>query len=223
MSNELYLTGIGMTSKRTRLRMIDRLRQRGIKDIRVLACFEQVPRHIFVDEALGHKAYEDVALPIGHSQTLSQPYVTAKMAELVLEAPCHQRILEIGTGSGFLTCVLANLAQEVFSIERIKILQEKASRRIELLALNNVRLKLADGHLGWPTEQPFDVIVGTAAAKTPPPALLAQLLADGGRLIMPIGEETQALTVIDRVGERWLSRQIESCVFVPMLAGVKQE
>ena len=217
------LTGIGMTSSRTRTRMIERLLEQGIRHPAVLACFDQVPRHLFVDEALGHKAYEDISVPIGYSQTLSQPYIVARMSELVLAAPHHERVLEIGTGSGFQTCVLAKLVDEVFSVERIKPLQDKARSRLRTLRLTNTQLKMADGFLGWPTQAPFDVIIGTAAPKSPPPELLDQLIPDGGRLIMPIGEEIQYLTVIDKHGEDFDIQQIEPVVFVPMLSGVKTQ
>lgn len=212
-----------MTSKRTRARMIERLQEQGISDPAVLACFEKVPRHLFVDEALGHKAYEDISVPIGYSQTLSQPYIVGKMTELVMAAAHHERILEIGTGSGFQTCVLANLVEEVFSVERIKPLQDKARTRLRALGLYNCQLKMADGFLGWPTQAPFDVIIGTAAPKTPPPELLDQLIPDGGRLIMPIGERTQYLTVIDKHGDDIDIQKIEPVVFVPMLNGVKRQ
>lgn len=217
------LTGIGMTSSRTRSRMIERLQEQGIRHPAVLACFERVPRHLFVDEALGHKAYEDISVPIGYSQTLSQPYIVARMSELVMSAPHHERVLEIGTGSGFQTCVLANLVDEVFSVERIKPLQDKARMRLRTLGLRNTQLKMADGFLGWPTQAPFDVIIGTAAPKTPPPELLDQLIPDGGRLIMPIGEDVQHLTVIDKQGDDYDIQQIEPVVFVPMLSGVKTQ
>ncbi|TXR54060.1 protein-L-isoaspartate(D-aspartate) O-methyltransferase [Reinekea thalattae] len=213
--------GIGMTSARTRARMIDRLVEQGIQNAKVLACFELVPRHLFVDEALGHKAYEDISVPIGYAQTLSQPYIVAKMSELVLQAPHHERVLEIGTGSGFQTCVLANLVDEVYSVERIAPLQQKAKSRLQQLNLKNVQLKMDDGFFGWPEEGPFDVIIGTAAPSEPPMELLDQLIPDGGRLIMPIGEEQQYLTVIDKVDDQITKTQIEPVVFVPMLSGVK--
>lgn len=215
--------GIGMTSARTRARLIERLIDQGIKDPRVLDCFEAVPRHLFVDEALGHKAYEDISVPIGYAQTLSQPYIVARMSELVLQAPHHENILEIGTGSGFQTCVLANLVEDVYSVERIAPLQKKARQRLQTLKLRNVHLKMADGFLGWPDQAPFDVIIGTAAPSAPPAELLDQLIPDGGRLIMPIGEETQYLTVIDKIDGDIDIQKIEPVHFVPMLNGVKQQ
>ncbi len=221
--SNLHVRGIGMTSARTRARMIERLVEKGISHPQVLACFDKVPRHLFVDEALGHKAYEDISVPIGYAQTLSQPYIVAKMSELVLAAPHHERVLEIGTGSGFQTCVLANLVEEVFSVERIRPLQEKAKQRLDTLKLRNVHLKMADGFLGWPDQAPFDVIIGTAAPSVPPPELVDQLIPDGGRLIMPIGEETQYLTVIDKVDNELVIKRIEPVLFVPMLSGVKNQ
>ena len=221
MANDRPLSGIGMTSARTRQRMIERLQEQGIRDPRVLACFEKVPRHLFVDEALGHKAYEDISVPIGYSQTLSQPYIVARMSELVLAAPHHESVLEIGTGSGFQTSVLANLVDEVWSVERIAPLQNKARERLRQLKLRNVNLKMADGFLGWPSQAPFDVIIGTAAPEAPPAELIEQLIPDGGRLIMPIGAETQYLTVIDMIDGELVMEKIEPVVFVPMLSGVR--
>jgi protein-L-isoaspartate(D-aspartate) O-methyltransferase len=217
------IKGIGMTSARTRQRLIERLYEQGISNTKVIACFESVPRHLFVDEALGHKAYEDISVPIGYAQTLSQPYIVAKMSELVLQPEHCERVLEIGTGSGFQTCVLAKLVDEVFSIERIAPLQEKAKSRILTLDLNNVQLKMDDGFFGWPEQAPFDVIIGAAAPKEPPRELIDQLVPDGGRLIMPIGEETQYLTVIDKYDDELNIQKIEPVIFVPMLNGVKAQ
>lgn len=221
MSN---IEGIGMTSKRTRQRLVERLFAQGIRNTDVLACFEEkVPRHLFIDEALNHKAYEDVSLPIGHSQTISQPYIVARMTELVLQATHYERVLEIGTGSGFQTSVLANVVPEVFSVERIAPLQKKAKERLDLLKLRNVSLKMDDGFLGWPDEGPFDVIIGTAAPHEPPKELIDQLVPDGGRLIMPIGEEEQYLTVIDKHDDALDIQKVEQVIFVPMLKGVKRK
>lgn len=217
----MNLKGIGMTSERTRQRLIERLFEKGIRDPRVLDCFSRVPRHIFVDEALGHKAYEDMAVPIGYGQTLSQPYIVARMTELVLGARHHERVLEIGTGSGFQTAVLTQVVDEVFSVERIKPLQQKARERMRWLKIYNARLKLDDGFLGWPGEGPFDVIIGTAAPEEAPSELIDQLIPDGGRLILPIGTETQFLTVIERDGDTTHTHQVEPVHFVPMLKGVQ--
>lgn len=219
----MNIKGIGMTSERTRQRLIERLFEKGIRNPRVLDCFNKVPRHLFVDEALGHKAYEDIAVPIGYSQTLSQPYIVARMTELVLNAQHHERVLEIGTGSGFQTAVLANLVDQVYSVERIKPLQDKARERLRLLKLYNTRLKLDDGFLGWPDQAPFDVIIGTAAPSEPPRELIEQLVPDGGRLILPIGTQEQWLTLIERDGDDWHSEAIEAVRFVPMLTGVQRE
>ncbi len=218
----MNLKGIGMTSERTRQRLIERLFERGIRDTRVLECFAKVPRHIFVDEALGHKAYEDTAVPIGYGQTLSQPYIVARMTELVLGARHHERVLEIGTGSGFQTSVLAQVVDEVFSVERIKPLQQKARERLRTLKIYNARLKLDDGFLGWPNEGPFDVIIGTAAPDEAPAELVDQLVPDGGRLILPVGSEEQYLTVIERDGDELHTHKVEPVRFVPMLKGVQK-
>ncbi|PTY37162.1 protein-L-isoaspartate O-methyltransferase [Saccharospirillum sp. MSK14-1] len=219
----MNLRGIGMTSERTRRRLIERLFEKGIRDPKVLECFNQVPRHIFVDEALGHKAYEDTAVPIGYAQTLSQPYIVARMTELVLSARHHERVLEIGTGSGFQTAVLCQVVDEVFSVERIAPLQQKARQRLRELKIHNARLKLDDGFLGWPDEGPFDVIIGTAAPEAPPPELINQLVPDGGRLILPLGSDVQYLTVIEREGDDIHTHQIEPVRFVPMLNGVQRD
>lgn len=212
------LQGIGMTSRRTRLRLIQRLREHGIKDERVLGVMEDVPRHIFLDEALSHRAYEDTSLPIGHSQTLSQPYIVAKMTEALIQ---HQpaRVLELGTGSGYQTAILARLVDEVYSVERIKPLQDKARDRLRKLSLRNVVLRHADGGIGWPEKGPFDGIIVTAAPKTVPEELLAQL-ADGGVMIAPVGEESQMLVQVVRKGNDFETTDIEPVRFVPLLGGV---
>jgi len=173
-----------MTSQRTRDRMVGRLAEQGIRDTRVLEAMAAEPRHLFLDEALAHRAYEDTSLPIGHGQTLSQPWMVARMTELVIqEAPA--RLLEIGTGSGYQTLILARLVPELWSIERINSLHRRAGPRLRLLEAHNVRLRLADGGHGWPEEAPFDVILLTACAGELPGPLLAQL-ADGGVLITPL-------------------------------------
>lgn len=212
------LQGIGMTSRRTRLRLIQRLREHGIKDERVLEVMEDVPRHIFLDEALSHRAYEDTSLPIGHSQTLSQPYIVAKMTEALIQ---HQpaRVLELGTGSGYQTAILARLVDEVYSVERIKPLQDKARERLRKLSQRNVVLRHADGGIGWPEKGPFDGIIVTAAPKTLPEELLAQL-ADGGVMIAPVGEESQMLVQVVRKGNDFETTDIEPVRFVPLLGGV---
>lgn len=213
------IDGIGMTSRRTRMRLIQRLRESGIRDEAVLGVMEELPRHIFLDEALAHRAYEDTALPIGHSQTLSQPYIVARMTELLMSrAP--SRVLELGTGSGYQTAVLAALCDEVYSVERIKPLQDQARERLRLLKIRNVMLRHADGGMGWPERAPFDGILVTAAPKSVPQELLGQL-ADGGVLVAPVGDEgRQTLVTITRDGDRFHTEEIEAVRFVPLLGGV---
>lgn len=215
------LTGIGMTSQRTRDRMMQRLREQGIRSIAVLDLMRSTPRHIFLDEALAQRAYEDSALPIGYQQTLSQPYIVARMTELLFQNGPRARILEIGTGSGYQTAILAGMpnVERVFSIERIQPLQEKARQRLRALKIYNVNLRLADGSLGWSDQGPFDGILAAAAPQEVPPELIAQL-ADGGRLVIPVGGDAeQQLVVIDRIGEEVVSAVIEPVRFVPLLGG----
>lgn len=213
------IDGIGMTSRRTRMRLIQRLRESGIRDEAVLAAMESLPRHIFLDEALAHRAYEDTALPIGHSQTLSQPYIVARMTELLMSRT-PSRVLELGTGSGYQTAVLAALCDEVYSVERIKPLQDQARERLRLLRIRNVMLRHADGGMGWPERAPFDGILVTAAPKAVPQELLDQL-ADGGILVAPVGEEgRQTLVTVTREGDRFHTEDIEAVRFVPLLGGV---
>ncbi len=217
---EINLQGIGMTSQRTRQRLVDRLSSEGISNQAVLNTIASTPRHIFVDEAISHRAYEDTALPIGRGQTISQPYVVARMTELLLKFPNINRILEIGTGSGYQTSILAQMFNEVYSIERIQALQLKAKKILRQLGLNNVRYHYGDGFSGWPTEQQFDGIIVTAAPPTIPENLLAQL-ADGGVLIIPVGQQhqDQTLQLIQRNGEDFDYHDLEKVRFVPLLAG----
>lgn len=218
MSQTLDLQGIGMTSMRTRMRLVQRLRDQGIDNQEVLDVMANTPRHIFVDEALAHRAYEDTALPIGHYQTLSQPYIVARMTQVLMQSK-PSRVLELGTGSGFQTAILAQLVNEVFSVERIRPLQEKAKQRFRQLGLRNVYTRHADGGMGWPSSAPFDGIIVTAAPGEIPKELLGQL-ADGGRLVIPVGEDTQELTVVTRNGDNFDYKVIEPVYFVPLLAGV---
>ncbi|PSF05333.1 protein-L-isoaspartate O-methyltransferase [Marinobacter fuscus] len=210
--------GIGMTSRRTRMRLVQRLRDAGIESDAVLEVIGQVPRHIFLDEALAHRAYEDTSLPIGHGQTLSQPYIVARMTELLL-AHAPERVLELGTGSGYQTSVLARLFPHVFSVERIRPLQDRARDRLRQLDIRNVLLKHADGGMGWPDKGPFDGIIVTAAPVEVPRELLDQL-ADGGVLIAPVGEERQVLVEVIRKGDEFQRRELEPVHFVPLLGGV---
>ena len=214
------LQGSGFTSPRTRDRLITRLIAQGIRDQRVLDILRQTPRHIFLDEALAHRAYEDTALPIGHSQTLSQPYIVARMTELLLTTGPLTKVLEIGTGSGYQTAVLAQVAGIVHSIERIKALQDKARERLSALGLHNVRLRHADGLQGWPGEGGYDGIIGTAAALGVPSSL-TDLLGLGGRLVLPVGgPQSQQLVLVTRTAGGLQQQVIEPVNFVPMLGGV---
>lgn len=194
------LSGIGMTSQRTRERLITRLIEAGIKNYEVLDIIRATPRHIFVDEALAHRAYEDTALPIGFQQTLSQPYIVARMTELLLQGTRPKRVLEIGSGSGYQTAILAQVVDHVFSTERIAGLQAKAKKRMHQLELKNIRFQHSDGGYGWAQEAPFDAIIVTAAPSEVPKPLLDQLKV-GGRLVIPVGNEEQELQVIVRSEE----------------------
>ncbi len=212
------IDGIGMTSRRTRERLIQRLRDQGVSDNAVLDVIRATPRHLFLDEAMAHRAYEDVALPIGYQQTLSQPYIVARMTELLLANGPRTRVLEIGTGSGYQTAVLAQLVGEVYSVERIKPLQLKARQRMRQLKLRNVHMSHADGGMGWPERGPFDGILSAAAPEQVPEELLRQL-APGGRLVIPVGGQTQHLHVIDRTAEGFETAVVEPVYFVPLRPG----
>jgi protein-L-isoaspartate(D-aspartate) O-methyltransferase len=211
-------SGIGMTSQRTRERMVARLREQGIKDEVVLSAMNTIPRHIFVDEAIASRAYEDVALPIGFGQTISQPYIVARMSEILRSGTPLERVLEIGTGCGYQTAVLSRLAQEVYSVERLAPLLMRARGLLRELRLRNVKLKHADGSLGLPEAAPFDGIMVTAGATHVPPDLLHQL-AVGGRLVIPVGTDGQVLTLIERLPTEYRQTQLEAVRFVPLLAG----
>ena len=215
------IRGIGMTSQRTRMRLIDRLRSQGISDESVLDAMGETPRHLFVDEALAHRAYEDTALPIGFNQTLSQPYIVARMTELALQNGKPKRVLELGTGSGYPSAVLARVASEVFSIERIKPLLDKARQRLRALKARNVRCKHGDGFEGWAEFAPFDVILGAAAPETLPENLLSQL-APGGVLLLPVGGSSQKLIQVTLTDDGFEQTVVEDVFFVPMLEGVQR-
>jgi protein-L-isoaspartate(D-aspartate) O-methyltransferase len=226
--NTPNLAGIGMTSQRTRERMIASLLDKGIKNWAVLDVMRTTPRHIFLDEALAHRAYEDTALPIGFNQTISQPYIVARMTEAAIgnrvqEGSKVPRVLEIGTGCGYQTAVLAQLAERVWTVERIQPLLERARRNFALLNLRNIRSKHDDGSLGWPEYGPFDVIIAAAAPQHVPVDLLAQL-AEGGRLVIPVGSEKmgQELRLIERHDGQFLSRVLEQVNFVPLYVGQVQ-
>ncbi|GGY58769.1 protein-L-isoaspartate O-methyltransferase [Bacterioplanes sanyensis] len=217
--NEHLLSGIGMTSQRTRNRLVQRLRQSGIEDEQVLMVMANTPRHVFVDEALAHRAYEDTALPIGHGQTISQPYTVARMTEVLMQGGPLRKVLEIGTGSGYQTAVLSPLVDKVYSVERIAPLQKRAQQRLRQLQLRNISLKLSDGSWGWPEAGPFDGILAAAAPEVIPQALLDQL-ADGGRMVIPVGGEQQTLMLITRDGDNIERQALESVNFVPFLPGL---
>ena len=218
---DLEIDGIGMTSRRTRERLIQRLLDQGIQSSKVLDAIRTIPRHLFLDEALAHRAYEDTALPIGHNQTLSQPYIVAKMTEILLAQGGLHKVLEIGTGSGYQTAVLASLVGKVYSVERIRPLQEKARHRLSRLSLNNVRLRHTDGGMGWSEESPFDGIIVTAAPGEIPEELLGQLSPEGGRLVIPVGgNDFQDLVLVARNGDEYQRKVLEAVRFVPLLSGV---
>ncbi|MDA8628221.1 protein-L-isoaspartate(D-aspartate) O-methyltransferase [Pseudomonadales bacterium] len=208
-----------MTSQRTRNRLTDRLREQGIVNETVLQVMASTPRHLFVDEALAHRAYEDTALPIGNSQTISQPYIVARMTELLLQDVPPTSVLEVGTGSGYQTAILAQLMDQVFTVERISALLDRALGRFRQLGLHQIKSKYDDGHLGWAEKGPFDAIIVTASPREVPAALLAQLRA-GGRLIIPVGDaETQTLTLVTRRDDGFETTLVEPVRFVPLLGG----
>ncbi|HHH39450.1 MAG TPA: protein-L-isoaspartate(D-aspartate) O-methyltransferase [Sedimenticola sp.] len=215
------LRGIGMTSDRTRERLVQRLRRDGVRDPAVLAAIRSTPRHIFVDEALASRAYEDTALPIGQGQTISQPYIVARMTELLLQGGRPDTVLEIGTGSGYQTAILAQLVKRVYSVERIAVLQQRARQRLRALALSNTRLHHTDGGQGLPEYAPFDAILVTAAPEGIPRVLVEQL-KPGGRMVLPIGSgHEQVLVRVTRTATGYHKELLEPVVFVPLLRGVK--
>ncbi len=209
--------GIGMTSLRTRERLIQRLRASGIRDERVLSALLHVPRHLFVDEALASRAYEDSSLPIGYSQTISRPYIVARMTEVLLAGGPLSKVLEVGTGSGYQTAILLALVEDVYSVERIEPLHLLARRRLQDLGHRHFRLKLSDGSWGWPEHAPYDGILVAAAPDAIPMALCEQL-APGGRMVIPIGEkQVQELVLITRGSEGFVIEQLGSVNFVPLV------
>ena len=210
--------GIGMTSQRTRDRMVARLREKGIKDEVVLAAMAAVPRHIFIEEALASRAYEDTALPIGFEQTISQPFIVARMLEALRGGKKIRRVLEVGTGCGYQAALLAQLAEEAYSIERIAELLEKGRANLRPLRLANLRLVHGDGALGLPEAAPFDGIVVAAAASKLPDALLQQL-AVGGRMVAPLGSVDQELYLIERTRTGIVETRLDAVHFVPLRSG----
>lgn len=210
--------GIGMTSQRTRERLLERLFEEGVRNLHVLEAMRRTPRHLFVDEALAHRAYEDTALPIGHNQTISQPYIVARMTELLLGGGPLDKVMEVGTGSGYQTAILAQVVERVFSVERIHPLQERAKVVLKDINIRNVVFRHADGNWGWPQYGPYDAILVAAAPAEVPKELLNQL-ADGGRMVIPVGDKEQFLTLVIREGENFIYQQVEPVRFVPLLAG----
>lgn len=217
------LRGIGMTSDRTRTRLVQRLTEEGIRSADVLNAITTTPRHIFVDEALAHRAYEDTALPIGLGQTISQPYIVARMTEILLDAGPLSRVLEIGTGCGYQTAVLAQLVGRVFTVERLQALQQQAQKRLQAMGLRNVEFRFGDGYQGWAEKAPFDGIIVTAAPPTLPVALVEQL-AEGGRLIVPVGGQgdTQDLMLYEKRNGQLQSAMMEKVKFVPLQPGTQR-
>lgn len=220
LTTEAREQGVGMTSQRTRERLVQRLVDAGISHQGVLDAMRSLPRHLFVDEALASRAYEDSSLPIGHGQTISQPYTVARMTEVLLDGGPRATVLEIGTGSGFQTAVLASVVRRVYSLERVAALHEMAERRLRLLKLRNVRLRHGDGHLGWSEYAPFDGILVTAAPEGIPRALVNQL-APGGCMVLPIGRHGQQVLVrVTRTESGYEHEMLEPVIFVPLVGGV---
>lgn len=213
-----HKTGIGMTSSRTRDRMLSRLREQGIQDEVVIAAMADIPRHIFVDEALSIRAYEDVSLPIGYGQTISQPYIVAKMTQILRNGVTPGKVLEIGTGCGYQTSILSRVCKEVYSLERIRPLVMKARNHLRTLKCTNVKLDHADGSLGLKGYGPFDGIIVTAAASHVPQELVEQL-AIGGRMVIPVGTTEQVLHLIQRTAQGVQHTALEPVKFVPLLGG----
>ena len=214
------IEGIGMTSQRTRIRLSERLREKGIGDERALAAITRVPRHLFVDEALASRAYEDTALPIGHGQTISQPYMVAQMTQRILTVSNLGKVLEVGTGSGYQAAILSQLVASVFTTERIGALWRRSDKLLCDLGYHNIRTRHADGEWGWPEKAPFDAIVVTAAPEEVPQALLEQL-AIGGKLLIPVGQQggDQALLELTRQADGFTEEVVDRVSFVPFLSG----
>ena len=213
------VAGIGMTSRRTRDRLITRLRDMGIDDERVLQTIKKVPRHLFIEEALASRAYEDTALPIGYGQTISQPYVVALMTQALFAERPLAKVLEVGSGSGYQTAILATLAAQVYSVERIGALLQTARRRLVTLGYRNVSCKLSDGNQGWPEHAPYDGILVTAAPAEIPETLVTQL-AVGGRMVIPAGDVAiQELWLIRNTGTGTSRSRLEDVKFVPLVTG----
>ncbi len=212
--------GTGMTSQRARDRLITRLKAQNIDNHDVLVVMSDLPRHLFVDQALAARAYEDTALPIGHDQTISQPFVVAKMTEVLLQGAPKKKVLEVGTGSGYQTAVLSHLVDRVYSVERIAPLQNQARELFYKLQLNNIKLKHSDGSWGWPEHAPYDGIIVTCAPDSLPEELLRQLVSQKGRLVIPVGSgRQQSLRVIVRHNNTFEETELDAVTFVPLVSG----
>jgi len=218
--NSRHHAGIGMTSQRTRDRLVARLEEKGIRNNQVLEAIRITPRHLFVDEALASRAYEDTALPIGHKQTISQPYVVARMTEAIIKDGIPNNVLEVGTGSGYQGAILAALIKDVYSVERVEALHQQARRRAMELGMRNIRYKLTDGAWGWESYAPYDAIVVTAAPKEIPEALIEQL-AENGRLVIPVGRtsEVQDLLLLHKTKDGIKQERLDAVSFVPLIPG----
>lgn len=219
--NARHISGTGMTSERTRTRLVERLKTEGIKNQELLKIIGLSPRHLFIDEGLSHRAYEDTALPIGLGQTISQPYIVARMTEMLMETGSMNKVLEIGTGCGYQTSILAKVSKTVFTVERIRALHMQARKTLTGIGLHNIQYLFADGFNGWHQYAPFDGIIVTAAPPEIPEKLMAQL-ADGGRMMIPVGttESNQDLIMVQRKGTQFEQTFIEKVKFVPLVNGV---
>ncbi len=219
MNTKLH-AGIGMTSQRTRDRLITRLEEKGIRNDRVLEAMRMTPRHLFVDEALASRAYEDTALPIGHKQTISQPYVVARMTEAIIKDGIPNKVLEVGTGSGYQAAILAALIKDVYTVERVEPLYKQARRRAMELGIRNIRFKLSDGAWGWESYAPYDAIIVTAAPKEIPESLIEQL-GENGRLVIPVGKttEVQDLLLLHKTKDGIVKERLDGVSFVPLIQG----
>ena len=212
--------GIGMTSQRTRDRLVERLRGKGIQNEQVLNVIRSMPRHLFVDEAMSSRSYEDSSLPIGHGQTISQPFIVARMTEVLLSRGIPDAVLEVGTGSGYQAAILSQLVPKVYSVERIVALQTQARERYHMLGIHNIALKHSDGSWGWPQHAPYKAIIVTAAPEEVPQGLLDQLDI-GGLMVIPVGGQQgiQKLLLITREADQFVEEELDAVKFVPMLKG----
>ena len=219
MTTDINVSGVGMTSQRTRTRLVERLRDQGIESEIILEIISRTPRHALIDEALAHRAYEDTALPIGFNQTISQPYIVARMTEsLIADGPLGN-VLEVGTGSGYQTAILSQLAAKVFTVERVAGLATRARERLGAMGYRNISFRHSDGGMGWSEKGPFDAIMVTAAPRVVPEALVDQL-SDNGRMLIPVGESrSQTLLMIRRINGEIEQTNLEPVRFVPLLGG----